>query len=144
MRLKKKKKKKLPKPIKDAAPNRWTFRFPSNSPYLRILTNHKNHGCLRLSRSICKVSQNIPDITCGLHRDTHFLSHEFFLPLIVSEKISDTFNIQFKYPKIIQVTRHVQPSILCNLFSYLTCLVILSLFFRPTTLHFVDFQPITF
>ena len=31
------KQKNLRKPIKDAVPNKWTFRFPSNSLYLRIL-----------------------------------------------------------------------------------------------------------
>ena len=53
----------------------------------------------------------------------------FFLRLIVSKKISDSFDIEFKYPKIVQATRLVQPSFLCNLFSYLICLVILHALF---------------
>ena len=57
---------------------------------------------MRLSQPICKISQNVPNITWRPHRDTHFLFHAFFLRLIVSEKISDTFDIKFKYLKIIQ------------------------------------------
>ena len=70
----------------------------------------------------------------------------FFLRLIVPEKISDIFDIEFKYSKVIQATRHVHPSVLCNLFFYLMCFVILSPFSASnyalhefSTLHFLDF-----
>ena len=62
------------------------------------IKNHKNHGRLRLFQPICKISQNVPNITCRPHRDTHFLLHLFILQLLVVEKIRDTFDIEFKYP----------------------------------------------
>ena len=70
---------------------------------------------MRLSQLICKISQNVLNITYRLLRDTHFFQVHFFLRLIVYEKISDTFDIEFKDPKIIQATRHLQPSILIRL-----------------------------
>ena len=46
--------------------------------YGETIINHKNHGCLRLSQPLCKISQNVPNITCRPHRDTHFLLNAFF------------------------------------------------------------------
>ena len=40
--------------------------------------NQKNYGCLRSSQPICKISQNVVNVTCRPHRDTHFLSHAIF------------------------------------------------------------------
>ena len=42
------------------------------------------------------------NITSRPHRDTHVFQIHFFLRLIFSEEISDTFDIEFKYQNIIQ------------------------------------------
>ena len=47
----------------------------------------------------------------------------FLLRLIVSEKISNTFDMEYKYPKIIKATPYVQPSFFIQfiLLSHVSC-----------------------
>lgn len=55
-----------------------------------IKEDHKNHGFLRLSHPIRKISQKFSNKSCRFHSDANFLFHEFLSRLIVSVKIRYT------------------------------------------------------
>ena len=83
--------------------------YEYNSENCRLVNFHGKtrkimvvYVCLNQYTKFHKMSIQLVDlieihICCYMH---------FFLRLIVSEKITDTFDIKFKYLKVIQATRH--------------------------------------